>query len=259
MNLNFIAVLLGMLLAISISTAQSTQNLKLELCTDKQCYSSSEQGVVLKPEEPILLKVTIINNQDKFMCWSGLSYRYRLFFKGFSDGHSWEQGDTGVNNNNNNPQAFCFAQEGNKENIIYLPLRKYNNYGRDSYFSKTDYSSKRGEWRISDFTFEFKNLGFYDMVSLGGITTTIGTINSEYRGNDIKFLVTLDEPTNTPNLGRFNKQLKDIIKVIAVILGVITASLWGYIFTYKFKKRKPLTMAIITLILTLILAWFGFF
>ncbi len=181
-NKNYLFIILGIIIFLSINFV-SAQSVKLELCSENknECFNYNE-NINVKSDDSLILKVTIINMQNKWMCWDGLNYRFYLLSSKLPDGQKWISASI-FGDNNKEPQ-FCFTNSASEENSFYIPLRDYNSIKNDS---------KIGSWEIDSFKFSFTNLKYYDNLKLdnpvGGTSS-----NADFVGNNIKFTVSIEEP-----------------------------------------------------------------
>ncbi len=243
LNLIFLGIFLSFLM-ISVVNAQSV---KLEICSDNgaECYSHNE-NIRIESGDYLILKATIINEQNSWMCWDGLGYRFNIVSNKLQDGKKWIS--ESIYNSNQKEPKFCLSNNAKESTSFYIPLREYNSM---------DNNSKLGNWQIDSFTFSFTNLQYYSDLKLDKPISRGISPNNDFVGNTINFVVDTKEPKKIWFGGIDNTQLRVVLGVIDAILLVISGSLWFHIITTN-KRRRPWILTSFLTLITLVLAYFGF-
>lgn len=235
------------LFSIGITSAKSV---KLELCTDKNCYNY-EDDIQLNYNESIILKMSIINEEGKFMCWKGIQYNFKYISDNIGDfnnkGEKYVSG--GFYGDNSKDVPFCFSDSKKILNEVYIPLWDYN---------EIEPSKRLGSWAISSFKLILNGLTYYQDVSLSKSVSGSSWNNQDsFEGNEIRFTVIIEEPKKWWFGGIKNEVFKFGLRGLNLILVGIAVFLWGHIFTTN-KRKKPYSLAWILTIASIILALLGF-
>ncbi|OIO40755.1 hypothetical protein AUJ10_02110 [Candidatus Pacearchaeota archaeon CG1_02_31_27] len=185
----FILIITLVLISTLSSASQINRTPKLELCTKEKCYGSNEQ-IIIKPEEALILKVTIINTDNIWLCYNDIQYHFNLNSNILKDGFVSING--GSSTSNQNLDYFCLSSKGDEEFVTYIPLKDFNTQTSDN---------KIGKWEITGFELWFNKLNPYSEIpysstSHSSYTSYYGYNNQvdKFRGNDLIFDVRKEEP-----------------------------------------------------------------
>lgn len=246
----FLGLMILFFISMSISTI-SAKSVKLELCTDTNCYNYNDNPQI-NYNDSIILKVSVINDNGGFMCWKGIQYNLKYISNNVGDynnkGEKYVSG--GFYGDNSKDLPFCFSNSNKIANEFYIPLKDYN---------EMEGSNRLGSWSISDFKLTLNGLTYYKDVSLTKILSGSSWNNeNSFEGNEIKFTVVTDEPKKGWFGGIQNESFKWLLRGINIILGGIAVGIWIHIFTMSGRKKRQYGMAWLFTILSLILTWFGF-
>lgn len=239
------------LFLISLSTGTiSAKSIKLELCTNNNCYNHNDYPAI-NYNDSIILKVSLINEDGGFMCWKGIQYNFNYLSDNINDynnkGKKYVSGGFYGDNSNNLP--FCFSDSNKIVNELYIPLNDYN---------KMESYKRLGSWSISDFSLILNGLTYYRDVSLNKeISNNLLDDQNYFNSNEIKFTVITKEPKKVW-FGRVGSEsLIWIIRAIVLLFSAIAGGLWIHIFTTK-ERKKPYLKAVIFTLISLVFAGLGF-
>ena len=193
-----------------------------------------------------MLKVSIINDQNLWICLDSISYSFTLESNKLRDGKAYLRSNSFTSGNGE--PSFCLKPSRDQENVFYVPLKPYNDLSKDNQI---------GEWKISLFSLSFNNLKCYKDSSLKN--SECGNLyygDNSFNGNDIRFNVMIDEPKKGIN---FSNSISTLFKVLAIISGIVLAVSINNIFNASSRRRnKWILIAIIFLIVTFFLGKYGF-
>ncbi len=241
-----IVIILMILLSVGSVSAKS---IKLELCTNNNCYNYNENPEI-NYKESIILKASIINDAESFICWNGIQYSFKYISNNIGDysNRGEKSASGGFYGSNSKNLPFCFSNDKRIANELYIPLKDYN---------EIEASKRLGSWSISDFSLTLDGLNYYKDVSLTeeSPNNKLNDQNS-FEGNEIKFTVITEEPKKAWFGGINDENLRLAIKVINGLLAAIAAGIWIYIFTSS-KRKKPYKSAWFFTVVTILLAIFG--
>lgn len=240
-------IVLGIFLTFLMIDIVDAQSVKLELCSDNgaKCYSYNE-NIRVNYNNYLILKATIINEENSWMCWDGLSYRFDIVSNKFTDGKKWVSAS--IFDPNQKEPKFCLSNNAKESTSFYIPLRDYNSMDNDS---------KLGNWQIDSFKFSFTNLQYYVDSRLSNPIYRGFSSNNEFVGNTINFVVDMKEPKKIWFGGINSDGARFTLGAIGILLLGISGSLWFLILTSN-KRKKPWILTIFLTLITLILAYFGF-
>lgn len=246
MKKEMLLVIIGGIMIFSIYSVSAISLIpRLSLCENSgKCYDSLS-NILLNPSNNITLKVGIINNQGKWICWDSFNYQFDIVSESQQNNKINVQRGFGSTNSYNQNPAFCFAPDNTQEHLFYIPLNDFN---------KRSLDQKIGTWTIASFNLGISNLKCYSTISM--LNSDCGDFNqaSSFKGNNIKFIVALDEPKTGLNFGN---NFSTILKVLAIVSLIVLGVSITEAFKSK-KKSKWIWTTLIFLVLTFILGKYGF-
>lgn len=241
--MNKIKILIVFIFIFLSAILVSAQSVRTELCNDKGCYDYTK-NIEFSKEDPIILKIEIINEKGKIMCWGYMSYNFNLIPDKSPESKIYFQHS--VSSTYNEDTAICFSKEKSEENIFYIPLREYN---------ELNPTERIGTWRMSDFRLSFGDLEYSSSVDLTQ-RERAHQEDSVFDSNEIIFYVGTGNPSK--GLKIESEIIKTIVNFLKWIVGAlalifITVSLG----TNEKKTKKNLKnlfwiFAVIDLVLWLI-------
>ena len=229
----------------------SAKSVKLELCTENNCYDYNDNPSI-NSNDSIILKIILINENSEYMCWRGIQYSFKYLSNNVGDynskGEKYVSGGYYGDDSRNLP--FCFSNSNKIENEILIPLNEYN---------KLESAKRLGSWSISEFNLVFNGLTYYNNIPLTENSLgDLGNGGNSFNGNEIKFVVITNEPEKNWFGKIENEKMKLAIRGLNVLLGIIAAGIWVYIFTMDKRKKAPYLSATLFTIFFIILTILGF-
>lgn len=223
------------------------QSVNIKICDDQKCYAYEENSLnVFDKNDSLALKIEIINDNKKIMCWDSINYGFYIVPLKSPDRKIWVSKSLSSSNQN---EKVCFSKEKEESTILYVPLQEYN---------KLLITDRIGDWKISDFKVTFGNLQYYSSNILKDSQSELTNLNNVFDSQELTFYVGTDNPTKGINFG-------ENIKLILKLLSAASFIIFGYAIyeliksNRKSEKKKWFIWLVISLALLIISGKLGFF
>jgi len=234
-----------LLLLLSLSFASAIQIVpKLKLCTSETCFDNSLQ-ISLKPNQSVMLQLSIINDQNKFICFDSISYQFKLSSENLGDKERYIQRYLLSTHDALDTPSFCLKPDKSIETLFYLPLKDYN-----------EATKQLGKWEINEFQLSFSNMKCYRDFNLKNSDCGSMLQSSTFIANPVEFNVRQDEPSKGWNPA---SQLKTLFKILAFLTGIFAVICLEEAVRNKKKRIVWIVTLIITAIILYFFAFYGFF